>query len=211
MVSKIDSDPPPAAPARQRRVNGDCTRQALLSAAVALWSEQGIECVTMNGVAQRAKKTRGTVYHHFADRDALVQATRTYLDTVLGRLFSDDHKEFGDPFDVFPGLAADNPELMRSYVRSMLDRSPRENPLVQRAIRYFELLRMQGRIRPGIDATQAALSIFSLWFAAVLSVSLGQTPAERRLQVKKFKSTARHMVYRSLVYPRPADDYIDEA
>lgn len=188
---------------RRRRAPGDQTRRALLDAAVAIWSEAGIENVTMHEVARRAGKTRGTVYHHFAEREALLAATRQHLDDVLGMLFSDEHEGHGDPFQLVPGLAADNPEVVRSYVRGMLDGDARQSPLVQRGIRYFKSLHAQGRLHPGVDPSQAALSVLAMWFAAILSVSMGATASERRAQAKLFTSTFRHVVFRSLVVPRP--------
>jgi AcrR family transcriptional regulator len=200
-----------AARTPKRRRKGDCTREALLRAAVAIWSEEGIGRVTMNGVARRAGKTRGTVYHHFSDREALVQGAKEQLDTLLESMFSGSNRALGDPFDLVLGLVADSPEQMRSYIRGMLDEGARGNRLVGRAIQYFQALNAQGRIRPGVDPIQAALSVFGLWLAALLSASLADTPKARRLQTLRFRRTFKHLVFRALIFPESAEYSDDEA
>lgn len=188
-----------ATAARRRRANGDSTREALLTAAVSLWSERGMAGLTMHGVAERAGKTRGTVYHHFADRAQLVQAAKAHLETALQALFSDEHRSFGDPIDVVVGLAAESPELMRTFFRDMLDQGPRGSVLVQRAMRYFESLGRQGIVRDGVQPDDAALTVLALWFATTMSVSLMNSPRGRRTQARRFKNLFRAIVYGSLL------------
>jgi AcrR family transcriptional regulator len=58
-------------PARLSRVD---RRDALLSAAAAILTDQSVEAVTMEAVAERAGVSRPLVYKHFANRGALLAA-----------------------------------------------------------------------------------------------------------------------------------------
>jgi AcrR family transcriptional regulator len=70
------------------RLEGAARRDALLDAAVALVSAEGVHVVSMEAVAERAGVSRPLVYKHFANRDELVaaayrrEAARLHLDLV---------------------------------------------------------------------------------------------------------------------------------
>ena len=187
-------------PKRKTRAPGDRTRRALLDAAVAIWSQSGIDTVTMHEVAKRAGKTRRTVYHHFSDRQQLLSAARQNIEAAINTAFSDVHPEqLGDPFDLVAGLVVEAPEIVRSHLRDMLDQNGGDLALRRRAIRYFKKLHREGRLRENVDPTQAALVIFGMWFAAMLSVSMGADAPSRRMQAKQFTNTFRQIVFRALV------------
>ena len=189
-----------AKPIRKSSASGDRTRQALLDAAVAIWSQSGTDSVTMNEVALRAGKTRRTVYHHFSDRDELLSAARQHIEAVLNTAFSDNHpEELGDPFDLVAGLVVEAPESVRSHLRDMLDQNGRDLPLRRRGIRYFKKLHKEGRLYEGVDPEQAALVIFGMWFSAILSVSMADTVTARRAQAGQFTAAFRQVVHRALV------------
>jgi AcrR family transcriptional regulator len=198
---ELEKTVPPCAPVRRTRVNGDSTREALLNAAIAIWAERGMGAVTMHGVGGRAGRARGTVYHHFADRDELLRATKQHLESSLQDLFGEDHHRhaLGDPIDVVSGLVAESPEMMRSMFRDMLDLGVRDNPLVLRAIRYFQTLQREGVVRDGVDPRDAALTVLSLWFGALLTVSLAAAPRARRESAQRYKRLFREVVYGCLV------------
>jgi AcrR family transcriptional regulator len=50
------------------------TRAALVEAALFSFARDGIDRATLAGIAEAAGVTRGAVYHHFADKDALLGA-----------------------------------------------------------------------------------------------------------------------------------------
>ncbi|TQM37434.1 TetR family transcriptional regulator [Pseudonocardia cypriaca] len=50
------------------------TRAALVDAALFAFAREGVERATLGGIAEAAGVTRGAVYHHFADKDALLAA-----------------------------------------------------------------------------------------------------------------------------------------
>lgn len=60
--------------ARKTKEDAEKTRQALLNAACAVFSEQGVANTTLNNIASAAGMTRGAVYWHFPNKDAVIQA-----------------------------------------------------------------------------------------------------------------------------------------
>jgi TetR/AcrR family acrAB operon transcriptional repressor len=50
------------------------TRAALVDAALFAFAREGIDRATLAGIAEAAGVTRGAVYHHFADKEALLAA-----------------------------------------------------------------------------------------------------------------------------------------
>jgi AcrR family transcriptional regulator len=59
---------------RRTAEDAAATRAALLEAALFAFAEEGVASATLAGVASRAQLTRGAVYHHFADKSALLMA-----------------------------------------------------------------------------------------------------------------------------------------
>jgi AcrR family transcriptional regulator len=56
----------------RRRLRGEDRREALVDAAARLLASQGLDAVSMDSVAARAKVSRPLVYKHFANRDDLL-------------------------------------------------------------------------------------------------------------------------------------------
>lgn len=53
---------------------GDATRRRLVDTAVALFTEHGFAGTSTTAVVKAAGVTRGALYHHFADKEALFEA-----------------------------------------------------------------------------------------------------------------------------------------
>lgn len=62
------------APVRRTAEDTAATRAALVDAALFAFARDGIDRATLAGIAEAAGVTRGAVYHHFADKDALLGA-----------------------------------------------------------------------------------------------------------------------------------------
>jgi AcrR family transcriptional regulator len=61
-------------PVRRTAVDTAATRAALVDAALLTFAREGIDRATLAGIAEAAGVTRGAVYHHFADKEALLVA-----------------------------------------------------------------------------------------------------------------------------------------
>lgn len=86
-------------PAYSKKKEPEKVRQALIDAAAALVVERGLANVTVSAVAAGAGVTKGALFHHFADRDALVAAMidslLRQLDQQLDDLMSVDREPYG--------------------------------------------------------------------------------------------------------------------
>lgn len=71
--------------AYSRKKQPEQVRRALLDAAVALAEEQGLVGVTVQAVADRAGVTKGGLFHHFPNKQALVEAA---FDDIIARMDS---------------------------------------------------------------------------------------------------------------------------
>src|SRR3954468_22239643 len=99
----------PDVPGR-READARATREALIDAALALFTERGYAAVATEEIVSRAKVTRGALYHHFEDKRDLFRAV---FERVEGDLMERIGKTMG---------GADGPwELMLAGMRSFLD------------------------------------------------------------------------------------------
>src|SRR3954467_8405259 len=99
----------PDVPGR-READARATREALIDAALALFTERGYAGVGTEEIVARAKVTRGALYHHFTDKRALFRA-------VFERVEGDLMERIGATMEV-----ADDPwDLMVKGMTSFLD------------------------------------------------------------------------------------------
>lgn len=82
MTTIVPSNPSPSL-ARRERQKAE-TRQAILDAARELFVTVGIEATTMRAIATRIGYTATAIYHHFRDKDALIEELCVADFTALG-------------------------------------------------------------------------------------------------------------------------------
>ncbi|MGW0803601.1 TetR/AcrR family transcriptional regulator [Nonomuraea sp. NPDC002799] len=122
---------------RARRGEGPLLREEILRAAEDLLAESGTEeTLTVRAVALRAGVSTPSVYLHFADKDALVEAVCLRVWDELGRLFSANSG--GDPFLALGRCG-------RAYARFALD-----HPV------QYRVLMLRPSAGPGVPPAAAA-------------------------------------------------------
>jgi AcrR family transcriptional regulator len=72
-ITRPESGPSGTARRRRRPQNPDATRQALLDAALRLFSERGFHGATVKAIAQEAGVTKGAFYHHFESKEDVLR------------------------------------------------------------------------------------------------------------------------------------------
>jgi len=104
------STAPPSRRAGRREAEAQATRDALIRAALELFTKSGYASVGTEEIVARARVTRGALYHHFADKRDLFRAV---FERVEGELM----ERIGASME-----ATDDPwELLLAGVRSFLD------------------------------------------------------------------------------------------
>lgn len=185
--------------ARQQRSNGRDTYAALLDAALAIWSEEGIDQVTMNAVAERSGRSRGIMYHHFTKRDDLIAALHVHLNERLTHIFDFSKAPSRNDYLMVAGLMVDSPEVIRSYIARLLTGDARHDPLMDVARAHYRDIDGRGWLQPGMDVDHAAVISIAMWFASMLAVDLKVDLADRRAEAFKFASTFQAVMERAVI------------
>jgi AcrR family transcriptional regulator len=103
------STPATTRPGR-REAEAQATREALIQAALELFTKRGYASVGTEQIVTRAKVTRGALYHHFEDKRDLFRAVFERVEAELMQRISASMKAGDDPY-----------ELMIAGMRSFLD------------------------------------------------------------------------------------------
>ncbi|RFU38202.1 TetR/AcrR family transcriptional regulator [Actinomadura logoneensis] len=108
---------------------GDATRRRLVDTAVALFTEHGFAGTSTTAVVAAAGVTRGALYHHFADKEALFEAAyrqvqREVADRCAAAALAADPTP---PARIRAGMAAYLDACLEPHVQRVL---LREGPLV---------------------------------------------------------------------------------
>ena len=174
--------PPTPAPlaSRSRRrpqARAVATRRRILRAAEARLAEEGYEGASMTGIARAAGIGVGTLYHHFADKRALLlELVDDWGDRALARRHTEREMEAflgsdpraaireslrrdyerlrtrGDVWLVFLDLADRDPEVRRRFRRI-------ERMSTERTAELIEFGQRRGLLRRDMDALSAAFLI----------------------------------------------------
>ena len=103
------AQPASAGPGR-REAEARATREALIAAALELFTERGYAAVGTEEIVARAKVTRGALYHHFTDKRDLFRAVFERVEADLMERIGATMESANDPY-----------ELMVSGMRAFLD------------------------------------------------------------------------------------------
>jgi AcrR family transcriptional regulator len=94
----------------RREAEAQATRDALVQAALELFTKRGYAGVGTEEIVTRAKVTRGALYHHFADKSDLFRAVFERVEAELMERIGARMEATDDPW-----------ELMLAGMRSFLD------------------------------------------------------------------------------------------
>jgi TetR/AcrR family acrAB operon transcriptional repressor len=74
---------------RKTKQDADITKQSILDAAVALFSEHGVANTSLEKIAKAANVTRGAVYWHFSSKQDIFEALHDQLHTPFIQMITD--------------------------------------------------------------------------------------------------------------------------
>ena len=189
---------------RRTREDAERTREALLEAALKVFSQQGYASVRLEDVASAAGVTRGAIYHHFGGKAelfaALVEAASQQGAGVVERAI----QEGTDFIDIARRVLTYGLRLLEedsTYRRTMalflfqIGGSPELEAFKQQRVEqgraqvetiagFFRMGLAQGALRPDLDPMVAARSFIAyqngltmLWLSDPNLVPLADAPA----------------------------------
>jgi len=176
--------PKPPAP---REVSKQRTRQALIDAALELFSQEGLDAPSLDAICARAGCTRGAFYVHFADRDALIAAAMTTRrHDVVGTLLGAADVPIGRVLELFasavesgafpPAGAVRSGELVHACRRSKAVRTEQHRLLSETHARIAERIehdQSREQVRSDVDARSLSLLLLLAETGAELMLDLG--------------------------------------
>lgn len=184
----------------RREENAAATRRALIEHAAKLFADKGFARTSMDEVAMRARVTKGAVYHHFVNKQALFRAALELVDEqTMARVVAASGSA-GSPWDV--ALAGLNAFLDRCLDPDYQQICFRDGPTALGFVQWWEhgerhvegvleavlvALREDGAIVTGdVDALATAL------YGALTAAALAMTRAQD-------KQAARDTMGRTLI------------
>ena len=169
--------------ARKTKEEAEQTYHALLDAATTLFIRQGVARTTLNDIAQAVGMTRGAVYWHFDNKDAVIKAlwernagsliqdfnaTLTHLDSARAR------EHFREAMKGFLRRAVSDPMLsqaMRIFTHCIEftdEKTELQDYLFSRRDQFFyslldalRVLHRQGALRPGLSPEVATTAVWA--------------------------------------------------
>jgi AcrR family transcriptional regulator len=166
----------------RREASKNETRQLILKAARRLFAQKGMEESTIRDIAREAGVSPASVVVHFKSKTALLEeALNRDIETALSELVASMPEDLG-LLDRLMHLARgffrlydQNRKLYRSLIRYTIFEPAGETPNITKVsdlyLRFLSGLveadKARGLIKPEVDATVAAGSIFSLYLGAL--------------------------------------------
>jgi len=181
---------------RPLRADAQQNRTALLEAARELVSEGGADGLSVAGVARRAGLNRSTAYHHFKDREQILNAVSAAFGEEVHRIFSEP-RDFGEQIDFFVDYFSAHPDIARMWMFRLLTGQSVNAPGWGDYVSALERLAESSRSQDGIDAEM--LGIIGMTSALVWSL---MTRQRARDPVAQREETARfaHELKRLFLY-----------
>lgn len=117
-----------AVPGRTRRNKSfDASHQMLIEGAVRLISEKGVEALSISALARAVGLNRATVYYHFADREALLEAVSAWSSSQLVQGFTVSRPQ-PERIDFVGRFVLENPDLIKLWIDNFVTQGDiREN------------------------------------------------------------------------------------
>jgi AcrR family transcriptional regulator len=161
---------------RPLRSDARASRATLLAAARELVAEDGLDALTVVGVARRAGLNRSTAYQHFRQREDLVHAVGAEFARELRAMFSEP-RELGEQIDFFAHHFRENPDIARIWMFHLLrDDAAVAKPGWDEYVSALERLADSPRSQDGIDAEM--LCVIGMTSALVWSLMVRQRTSD---------------------------------
>ena len=196
---------------RPLRSDARASRATLLAAARELVAEDGLDVLTVVGVAERAGLNRSTAYQHFRSRHDLVDAVGAQFARELRAMFSEP-RELGAQIDFFSHHFRENPDIARIWMFHLLrDEASAANPGWDQYVSALERLADSPRSQDGIDPEM--LCVIGMTSALVWSLMVRQrTSSEKqaRAETARFARELKRLFLHGALRPESWPELAEE-
>jgi AcrR family transcriptional regulator len=200
VVNQAVPDRPPQAPDAPslRAAHVQDTRRALLDTARQVFADHGFQATRTEEIVQRAGLTRGALYHHFRDKEALFRAVHEEIvgevTQLLRRRSADGHTSPWTLFRANSEIYLDAASTNRAYRQIVLIDGPavmgwnavserRDGP-THRIFEYLQDAMDEGVLEPQpVEPLGHLLS--ALGVASAMYVAHAEDPVEARRQISE--------------------------
>ncbi len=161
-----------------QKMRSDSVRQAILNTALQIGLKEGFEAISIRKIIGRMKYSTGVVYHHFKDKQEIIDAIEASetekFHSVISQLVDDSADVIANMLTVFrraTQLALEEPEkynliVLHKYSR----RKPGRSPWIDHIAANLEKEMRTGRIKT-MDPQHASFSIWSSFLGFNLMIS----------------------------------------
>jgi len=86
-------------PKSRKEEYAEITRQALMDSALELFIQKGFSKTSIEDIVQKARVTRGALYHHFKSKEEIFVKVYTALVEQLVEVIETEIKDIDDPWE----------------------------------------------------------------------------------------------------------------
>ena len=197
----------PAAGGGRRRNKAE-THDAILDAAVALFSARGYDATSITSIARRADVSRAAVFWHFNDKDGLFREAFQhmlvpFLDELKGTLGElEPRRRILELFDVYERFVASHRDAIQSIVRWVLEspelRARLQGPLLALVDEFVRDLQdpLSELTEDEEEAASLAAALTSSLHGNLLLSLLDPNPQRRLLRASGLRRLAEQVLAR---------------
>lgn len=137
------------------------TKEDWMKLGARLLAEEGAAALTIERLTAAAGRTRGSFYHHFADRDAFVAAMMARWRVEVIDVWGLRYQQAGSPAELRRLMREQPMELDHQFERAAR-RWAASEPIVREALDQVDRMRVEGlgcvlaHLRPELDDPQSA-------------------------------------------------------
>jgi AcrR family transcriptional regulator len=161
-----------------QKVRSEQVRQAILDTAMEMGIQEGFDEISIRKITQKMKYSTGVVYHHFKERQEIIDAIEEDQSARLNAIISEVQDETKDvlynmkaTFHRVMRLAYEEPELYNLIVLRKYSRRTPEKPRWLGYLSGYLKKGMEAGLIRTMDPEKAAFSVWSSFLGFNLMVS----------------------------------------
>ncbi|WJM16192.1 TetR family transcriptional regulator [Microbacterium arborescens] len=176
MMTTTDTTTPERRRRRGSYAKTEATRQAILDAALEVFSQSGYRAGSLRDIATRVGMSEAGLLHHFRNKSALLEAVLEERDARARALVPIESEDGAEVLRGLVFLAAHNastPGVVELYTTLSAEATASDHPAHAYFVRRYEYtrgniersfrsLRDQGRLRHGMTPRRAAITVVAL-------------------------------------------------